>query len=67
MSEFIGTMILVGAIAVGAYWVGKGSMSSELRYWTQRAYNAERIADDMGRAAMENYIDVAVAELRQGR
>ncbi len=66
MSEFIGTMVLVGMITVGAYWLGKSSMKSELRYWRQRTYRAETIADDMGRAAMENHIDLAIAELRAG-
>jgi len=65
MSEFIGTMILVALIAVGAYWVGRSSMNAPVRSWQQRAQRAEKLADDMGRAAMENYIDIAVAELRQ--
>jgi len=67
MSEFIGTIVLVGFITAAAYWAGKGSMMPELRHWQQRTFTAERIADDMGRAAMENYVDIAVTELRQGR
>jgi hypothetical protein len=66
MSEFIGTMILVGAITAGAYWLGKSSTKGELRYWRQRTYRAEKIADDMANAAMENYIDLAISELRAG-
>lgn len=67
MSEFIGITVLVIMIAVAAYWAGKGSMTPELRYWTQRTYRAEKLADDMGRAAMENYVDLAVAELQAGK
>jgi len=67
MSEFIGTMIIVGFIAAGAYWVGRLSMAGDIRYWRQRTHRAEKIADDMGQAAMENYIDLAVAELRVGK
>ena len=66
MSEFIGTTLLVISIAAAAYWLGKGSTTAELRHWKQRAIRAEKLADDMGRAAMENYIDIAVAELRSG-
>ena len=66
MSEFIGTTILVGMITVGAYWAGKASMKDQMRYWIQRTYRAEKIADDMGHAAMENAIDLAIAELRAG-
>lgn len=64
MSEFIGTMLLVGIIGAGAYYVGYTTRSGDVRYWAQRAMRAEKIADDMGRAAMENYIDIAVAELK---
>lgn len=67
MSEFIGTMILVGAITAGAYWAGKNSMKDQVRYWAQRTYRAEKIADDMANAAMENYIDLAISELRAGK
>ena len=66
MSEFIGTTILVGMIAIGAYWAGKSSMKDQMRYWIRRTYRAEKIADDMGHAAMENAIDLAIAELRAG-
>lgn len=67
MFEFIGTMILVTAITIGAYYVGRLSAMDYLRYWKQRAYKAEQIADQMGRAAIENYVDIAVAELRAGK
>ena len=65
MSEFIGTTLLVISIAAAAYWLGKSSNKGEIRFWRQRAISARKIADDMGRAAMDNYIDLAVAELRQ--
>ena len=67
MSEFIGTTLLVISIAAAAYWLGKSSNKSEIRFWRQRAISARKIADDMGRAAMDNYIDLAVAELRSGK
>ena len=67
MNDFLGTIILVVTIAVAAYWLGKNSMRHEIRFWKQRAFRAERLADDMGRAAMENYIDFAVCELREKR
>lgn len=67
MIEFIGTLIALGAIGIGSYHAGKLSMTDTLRYWKQRATTAEKIADDMGRAAMENYVDLAVAELRTRR
>ena len=66
MSEFIGTTLLVVMIAAAAYWLGKTSTTGELRHYKQRTIRAEKIADDMARAAMDNYIDLAVAELRQG-
>ena len=64
MSEFIGTTMLVMMIAAAAYWLGKSSTKREIRYWRQQAISARKIADDMGRAAMENHIDLAIAELR---
>ena len=64
MSEFIGTTLLVISIAAAAYWLGKSSTKREIRYWRQQAISARKIADDMGRAAMENHIDLAIAELR---
>ena len=67
MSEFIGTMLMVIALAVAAYYAGRTSMKDQLRFWQQRAMSAEKIADDMGRAAMENYVDLAVAELQAGK
>ena len=67
MSEFIGTTLLIISIAAAAYWLGKGSTAPQIRHWQQRAQRAEKLADDMGRAAMENYIDIAVAELRSVR
>lgn len=67
MSEFIGTIILVCMITGAAYWAGKTSMKNELRYWMQRTHRAECIADDMANAAMENYIDLAISELRANR
>ena len=67
MSEFIGTTLLIISIAVAAYWLGKQSNKGEIRFWRQRAMSARKIADDMGRAAMDNYIDLAVAELRQAK
>ena len=67
MYEFLGTMALVVAIAVGAYWIGRSRMNATVRYWQQQAIRAEEIADQLGRAAMENYVDIAVTELRQGR
>ncbi len=67
MSEFIGTTLLVISIAAAAYWLGKSSNKGEIRFWRQRAISARKIADDMGRAAMDNYIDLAVAELRSGK
>lgn len=66
MIEFIGTTALTIMVAVATYYLGKTSTNAEMRHWKQRAISAERIADNMGRAAMENYIDLAVAELRQG-
>ena len=67
MSEFIGTTLLIISIAAAAYWLGKSSNKGEIRFWRQRAISARKIADDMGRAAMDNYIDLAVAELRQAK
>ena len=67
MSEFIGTIILVSLIAGLSYWAGKSSMKSEVRYWMQQCFRAEKIADDMANSAMENYIDLAIAELRVGK
>ena len=67
MSEFIGTMLMITVLAVAAYYAGKTSTKDELRMWQQRAISAEKIADDMGRAAMENYVDLAVAELQAGK
>ena len=64
MNEFLGTIILVVTIAVAAYWLGKNSTRNEIRYWKRNAISSRKIADEMGRAAMENYIDLAVAELR---
>jgi hypothetical protein len=64
MSEFIGSTLLIISIAAAAYWLGKGSTEREIRYWKQQAIGARKIADDMGRAAMENHIDLAIAELR---
>jgi len=64
MSEFICTTLLVIMIAAAAYWLGKSSTKGEIRYWRQQAITARKIADDMGRAAMENHIDLAIAELR---
>ena len=64
MSEFIGTTLLIIMIAAAAYWLGKTSTKSQIRYWRQQAISARKIADDMGRAAMENHIDLAIAELR---
>ena len=66
MSEFIGTMALTIIIAAATYYLGKTSTKGEIRYWKQQAISARKIADDMGRAAMENHIDLAIAELRQG-
>jgi hypothetical protein len=42
-------------------------MKSEVRYWMQQCFRAEKIADDMANSAMENYIDLAIAELRVGK
>jgi hypothetical protein len=67
MSEFIGTTLLIISIAAAAYWLGKSSNKREIRYWRQQAISARKIADDMGRAAIDNYIDLAVAELRQAK
>jgi hypothetical protein len=67
MSEFIGTTLLTIMVAAATYYLGKTSTTAELRHWQQRAQRAEKLADDMGRAAMENYIDIAVAELRSIR
>ena len=67
MSEFIGTTLLIISIAAAAYWLGKSSNKGEIRFWRPRAMSARKIADDMGRAAMDNYIDLAVAELRQAK
>lgn len=67
MGEFIGTMLMVTMLAVAAYYAGKASTKDELRMWQQRAISAEKIADDMGRAAMENYVDLAVAEIQAGK
>jgi hypothetical protein len=67
MSEFIGTMALTIMIAAATYYLGKTSTTREIRYWRQQAISARKIADDMGRAAMDNYIDLAVAELRSGK
>lgn len=66
MSEFIGTIVLVGLIGIGAYMAGRNSRAAEIRYWAQRTRRAEKIADEMGMAAIENYIDLAIADLRAG-
>jgi hypothetical protein len=63
MSEFIGTTLLIISIAAAAYWLGKGSTAREIRYWKQQAIGARNIADDMGRSAIENNIDLAIAEI----
>jgi hypothetical protein len=63
MSEFIGTTLLIISIAAAAYWLGKGSTAREIRYWKQQATGARNIADDMGRSAIENNIDLAIAEI----
>ena len=67
MSEFIGTMLLVGIIGAGTYYLAYSMRSADVRYWAQRAMRAEKIADDMGRSAMENYVDLAIAELKAGK
>lgn len=67
MNEFLGTTILVVTIAIAAYWLGKNSTRHEIRFWQQRTHKAERLADDMGRAAIENYIDIAICELGSKR
>ena len=63
MSEFIGTMALTIMIAAATYYLGKTSTKKEIRYWRQQATRARKIADDMGRASMENHIDLAIAEI----
>ena len=67
MSEFIGTMLLVGIIGAGTYYIAYTMRSADVRYWAQRAMRAEKIADEMGRSAMENYVDLAIAELKAGK